>query len=499
MKKYYFILLMSLLFSFTAKGQEINDLDDAGSRGCKGENVMFGGNQYLCNSLTWKLVFEENFNGNTLDLNKWRSITGVPRDETLSIQKAWHKPENVEVSNGLLKIVSKRETMLHMPVVTSWDPYTIAYVDFDYTTGEIETNAKFFQGKLTARIKIPKGWGLWPAFWMFGNPPYSEIDVFEFRNNGDHSLLSKVHETCVHDNGAWCPSYYVGSDFSTDFHIFTMIWDEYDISFYVDGVLKRSHVHYYNASTGQESGCTLYAYQTYVQMPYPDAPMSIILNTAIQHNDGNDPDRTTPFPSQMEIDYVRFYQQTPCYNESIPITDPTTIRNFKDGAFNSVVGTTLKMGDGFTLNNNQQLSARASDKIVLQAGFTAKAGCNFTAVIDPSACSSSKEMGDEIDEDEGAEIIPKRMVQEEDVMTDNIRVFPNPAQDKLFIEMPYHYGKSVRYKIQMLNAQGTILHTFVTEECKIGMDMNNYPQGLYLLNITNMETGETSNHKIIRQ
>jgi hypothetical protein len=232
-------------------------------------------------------------------------------------------------------------------------------------------------------------------------------------------------------------------------------------------------------------------------MPYPHNPMNIILNVAIQHNNGNDPDRTTPFPSQMEVDYVRFYQQTPCYDESILITDPTTIRNFKDGAFNSVVGTILKMGDGFTLNNNQQLSARASNKIVLQAGFTAKAGCNFTAAIDPSACSSSKGMEDEIDENEGAEIIPKRMVQEENVMTD-IRVFPNPTYDKLFIEIPHNF-KTTQHKIQILNAQGTILQTFVTEEDKTSVDMERFLSGLYLLNITNIETGKVSNYKIIRQ
>jgi len=490
MKKYYFILLIPLLwFSFIAKGQEIRGDDDL-DRKCFGSTVYPSDTLHICSSDTWKLVFEENFNGDTLDLNKWRPIKGVARDRTFSIQKAWHKPENIVVSNGLLKIVSKRETMLHMPVVTSWNPYTVEYVDFDYTTGEIWTNSKFYQGKLTARIKISKGWGLWPAFWMYGDPPYSEIDVFEFWNESDRSLLSKVHNMCVHGNGEWCPSDYTGSDFSTDFHEFTMIWDEYAIYFYVDGRLKRTHTHYWDV------GCTLYPNTDYRKLTYPEAPMSIILNVAIQHNDGNDPDKTTPFPSQMEVDYVRLYQRLPCYDESTIITAPTSIYNFRDGAFNSVVGTTIKMGGGFTLNNRQQLYAKATDKIVLQSGFTAKAGCDFIAKIDPLACNGSREMEDEIDEDGDAEIIPKMTGQEENIMTD-IRVFPNPAYDKLFIEIPYYPEKTVQYKMQMLNAQGKMLQKFITEH-SISMEMNNYSEGLYLINITNMETGEINNYKIIK-
>jgi hypothetical protein len=153
------------------------------------------------------------------------------------------------------------------------------------------------------------------------------------------------------------------------------------------------------------------------------------------------------------------------------------------------------------LESNQQLSARATEKIVLQSGFTAKAGCTFIAKIDPAACNSGKGMEDEEDfftPEEETEIISKRTGQEETIMTD-IRVYPNPTYDRIFIEIPYYYGKTMRYKIQMLNAQGKILQMIETEEYRIIMDMNNYPQGLYLLNITNIETGEVSNYKIVRQ
>jgi len=500
MKKYYFIFLIPWVLAVNvAKGQDVGEerfTREESRQICIDNMVTIWKYQNLCNNTTWKLVFEDNFDGNTLDLSKWFHWTGVPRDPTFNSQKAWHKAENSVVENGLLKIISKREQETHW-----WNG---EYVDFDYTSGEIWTNLKFIHGKLEALIKIPKGWGFAPAFWMFGNPPWNEIDVFEFSNEREN--LSKIHCMNVHygNKDKTCSSNYIGPDFSEDFHVFTMTWDENCIRWYVDGALKKKLSRYYTAVglipvPGIEVDCDLYP-GMYVQQPFPRDPMNIVLNVAIL-NGSNEPDRTTPFPSQMEVDYVKFYQRLPCYSESTLITNPATL-NMKDGCFNSVVGTTIKMGNGFTLENEQHLSARASDKIVLQDGFTAKAGCNFTAKIDPSACSSSKGPEDEINEDdfftqgEGADIIPKRIGLEEDIMS-NIYVYPNPAQDKLFIEIPY-YEQTVRYKIQLLNAQGKILQRFVTGQ-SVSMDMNNYPQGLYLLNIINTETGEVINFKIIKR
>ena len=531
MKKYYFIFLIPwVLGVYTAKGQDVGESKDSleyfkatGIKKCPSEKVMFGGQLYLCNSLTWKLVFEENFDGNTLDLSRWMAHNQGALYGNGGDTQEYQTPNNITVSNGTLKIVSKKETSQRKAI--PWEPDNEILSDglpnlrtYNYTSGEIWSNPKFVQGKLVGRIKIPKGWGFNPAFWMFGNPPWNEIDVFEFPNEWRFNifnftyeprpdLLSKVHHMTVHyktdasGDSYNCSSNYTDIDFSANFHIFTMIWDKDKIDFYVDGVLKSHHARYYT-DNGQEAGCTLYPYTIYIEKPFPRDPMHIILNVAIQHNGGNDPNSSTPFPSQMEVDYVRFYQRLPCYSESTLITNPATL-NITDGAFNSVVGTTIKMGDGFTLNSGQHLSARATDKIVLQAGFTAKAGCNFTAKIDPSACNSSKGMEGEIEEDdffaqeEGEEIIPKKTGQE-DIISD-IRVFPNPTYDRLFIETPYCCGKTTRYKIQMLNALGIVLQSFATEEYRISMDMNNYSPGLYLLNVINTDTGEVISHKIIKQ
>ena len=283
------------------------------------EKVAVSEDKTICDDAPWVLVFEDNFDGNSLDLSKWNPYKGVPRDIDFKSQKAWHKPENVVIEDGLLKIVSRRETMDSMPVVTSWEPYTVKYEDFEYTSGEIWSKTAFSHGKLEARIKIPHGWGFCPAFWMFGNEIIlesgnkknrnNEIDVFEFWNEKKPSDMHKMHHLTVHYDRKYRHSSYKGPDFSADFHVFTMIWDENKIEFYVDGVLKRTDYKYKKRGKGIE--CQLHAGKKYKgNKVFPTYPMNIILNNAVLAGD-NAPNENTSFPAYMEVDYVRYYERRP--------------------------------------------------------------------------------------------------------------------------------------------------------------------------------------------
>ena len=263
----------------------------------------------ICDESPWELVFEDNFDGNALDLSKWEPYIGVPRDLYFKGQKAWHKAENVIVADGLLTLVSKREQMDSMPVVKKWSPYTVEREDFEYTSGEIWTKTQFTYGKLEARLKIPKGWGFFPAFWMYGyrNSRNNEIDVFEFANEKRRSNLGRIHHSTVHYNGKHRSTQYKGADFSADFHVFTMVWDENKIEFYVDGILKRRDYKYKKGGKGVD--CQLHTGKKYKENKvFTTDPMNIILNTAIQVGK-NAPNETTPFPAYMEVDYVRYYQR----------------------------------------------------------------------------------------------------------------------------------------------------------------------------------------------
>ena len=306
MKRIYLIFSL-LLISFSSIGQK-------NSRWAK---ITASEDKIICDESPWELVFEDNFDGNALDLSKWDPYIGVPRDLSFKWQKAWHKAENVIVADGLLTLVSKREQMDSMSVVKNWNPYTVEYEDFEYTSGEIWTRTQFTYGKLEARLKIPKGWGFCPAFWMYGEYKKddrrrnNEIDVFEFGNEKRRSNIAKIHHSTVHYDGKHRSTQYKGVDFSEDFHVFTMVWDENKIEFYVDGILKRRDYKYKKGCKGVD--CQLHAGKKYKENKvFTTDPMSIILNTAVLVGK-NAPNATTPFPAYMEVDYVRYYQRNLTY------------------------------------------------------------------------------------------------------------------------------------------------------------------------------------------
>ena len=303
---------------------------------CEGQTVVPVTTFNQCDNNPWVLVFEDEFNGNSLDLSRW---SYGPRMRYCNDEQQYYTSgDNIVVSNGTLKLIAKKETVYAKAV--DWLPAnehlycTIDGVQVDrgqnaryfyYTSANIETIKKFSYGKFEARIKIPKGKGFWPAYWTFSGNPWNEIDVFEFGNedniygNYDPSKLSKVHHMTAHydydndGNDNMCGTKYTGVDFSQSFHIYTLIWEKNKIEWYVDGVLKRTDFRYYTILR-QTTGCTIEAWHQYIlNKIYPKDPMAIILNLAIQSG-SNSPDNSTPFPSQMEVDWVKYYSKHPYQN-----------------------------------------------------------------------------------------------------------------------------------------------------------------------------------------
>jgi beta-glucanase (GH16 family) len=278
--------------------------------------------------LPFVLVFEDNFDIHTLDMSKWQAKHGVPRDCIHKREKAWHTSSNIVLNNGLLNIITKNEKIKGDSAKT-WcrdslgkSAYKWFYSDnFDYTSAEIWTKQKFLYGKFEAKIKIPKGKGFWPAFWLWtGKPAYNEIDIFEFWNEPktnaekyNPDLLSKVHNMAVHyDYGSGrkvCTAKYQSIDFSKDFYIFTLIWEPDKIEWFVDGVKVAKLNRYYNIFNKPKE----YPYPTNWIFKrerefFPKDSMYLILNIAIQSNE-HSPDENTVFPAQMQVEYVRVYQR----------------------------------------------------------------------------------------------------------------------------------------------------------------------------------------------
>lgn len=202
------------------------------------------------------------------------------------------RPSNVSLDGqGNLAIVARRES----------------YSGSAYTSARITTKGRFAQqyGKFEARIKLPIGPGLWPAFWLLGAnndtaswPLCGEIDIMEGR--GQEPLLNhgSLHGPGFSGGSAITQAYALpGPDgFDKGFHVFAAEWDPGQIVFLVDDqpyqVVKQSLL--------PEGDRWVY-----------DHPFFIVLNVAVGGDFVGAPSDSTPFPQTMLVDYVRAYQRAP--------------------------------------------------------------------------------------------------------------------------------------------------------------------------------------------
>lgn len=194
------------------------------------------------------------------------------------------RSENIIVEDGVLKIIARQEQ----------------FEGSGFTSARILTKGKFDQqyGRFEARMKLPWGQGLWPAFWLLGNdidavgwPQCGEIDIMENRGQEPTLINGTLHGPGYSAGESIGKAYDLGNDrFDTGFHVFGIEWGAEYINFYVDDVL-------YNQLTPDDvTGEWVY-----------DHPFFIIINVAVGGNYVGPPNASTQFPQTMEVDYVRVY------------------------------------------------------------------------------------------------------------------------------------------------------------------------------------------------
>jgi beta-glucanase (GH16 family) len=245
----------------------------------------------------WKLVWSDEFNGpngSAVDSSKWVSESGGGGWGNNELEYYTTRRENAFQQDGNLVIKVLQEKY------TGPDDATR-----NYTSARLKTLGKFSQtyGRFEARIKIPRGQGIWPAFWMLGNdiakpgwPTCGEIDIME--NIGKEPAL--VHGT-IHgpgysgEHGIGAPyALPSGQAFADDFHVYAVEWEPNTIRFYVD-----DH---------------LYTTRTPADLPKGakwvyDHPFFLLLNVAVGGGWPGNPDSTSVFPQTMLVDYVRVYER----------------------------------------------------------------------------------------------------------------------------------------------------------------------------------------------
>jgi len=233
---------------------------------------------------TYQLVWQDEFDTNgALDDTKWIYDIGGGGWGNNELQTYTSDLQNVSIEDGSLKITAIRK-------------------GGSYTSARIKTQGKFDQayGRFEARIKLPWGPGIWPAFWLLGSdidtnpwPKCGEIDIMEYRGQQPNLIHGSVHGPGYSGGAAITKSYgYQNDRFDVDFHVFAVEWGSDFIQYYVDETL------YQEIKPDDLTGDWVY-----------DHPFFMILNVAVGGDYVGFPTDDTPFPQTMYIDWVRVYAQ----------------------------------------------------------------------------------------------------------------------------------------------------------------------------------------------
>ena len=238
------------------------------------------------------LVWEDEFDGDTLSKENWVSETGSNGWGNNELQN-YTEDENVLVSEGTLKIIAKK---------TELTPGTIGY-----TSARLNSTTNFKYGRMEIRAKIPdhKGNGLWPALWMLGSniqtagwPACGEIDIMEYVSFDPNQIHFSIHSVANnHKDGTQVTSGPVLLEtIEEEFHNYGILWTDKYLKFYIDDIDNIKLIFPRPAVTNSEN------------WPFSGS-FYFLMNIAVGGDwgglEGVDNDI---FPAIMEVDYVRVYQ-----------------------------------------------------------------------------------------------------------------------------------------------------------------------------------------------
>ncbi|ALB45971.1 family 16 glycosylhydrolase [Clostridium beijerinckii] len=243
----------------------------------------------------WNLAWSDEFNGTSINTSNWKYETGGDGWGNNELEYYTNRSENARIENGNLVIEARKEN----------------YNGMNYTSARLKSQGlkNWTYGKVEARMKLPAGQGVWPAFWMLGEnisqvswPKCGEIDIMEHINN-ESAIHGTIHWDSTGNNthaqyGAASPNIDV-----TQYHVYSIEWDASSIKWFVDGT------QYLEANIANNINGTDEFHK----------PFFILFNLAVGGNWPGNPDGSTPFPAKMYVDYVRVYQ----HGDNNPTPAPT--------------------------------------------------------------------------------------------------------------------------------------------------------------------------------
>ena len=236
----------------------------------------------------WVLDWQDEFDGAALDRDKWLPETGGHGWGNRERQFYTDRPENLRVEDGKLVIEARRED----------------YRGSSYTSARIKTSGLVERtyGRYEARIKLPRGQGIWPAFWMLGSdgtkadwPRRGEIDIMENIGKEPGIVHGTLHGPGYAGEKAFGrPQALEAGAYADDFHLYAVEWEPGAIRWYRDGIL------YHTATPATVPGDWVFEH-----------PFFVLLNLAVGGYWPGEPDATTVLPQRMLVDWVRVYRRAP--------------------------------------------------------------------------------------------------------------------------------------------------------------------------------------------
>lgn len=279
----------------------------------------------------WTLVWSDEFDGTQLDRSKWdielgngffqyEQNTWIAGWGNKELQYYTREPENVFVRDGFLHLRALRE----------------ARDGAGYTSGRVSTRKRDggelyskTYGRFEIRASLPLGQGLWPALWMLprdhaygGWAASGEIDLVEARGQEP----DRVHGT-LHYGSPWPANVSSGGthvfgagESIADFHVYALEWEPGVMRWFVDGKLAGTQTGWWSSGRmAQGQGAAPRSEADIKPWPAPfDQPFYLVMNLAVGGNYLGNPDRTTRFPAEMRVDYVRVYDRVAGYGPAPP-------------------------------------------------------------------------------------------------------------------------------------------------------------------------------------
>lgn len=285
----------------------------------------------------WDLVWCDEFDGPAIDETKWTFDIGDGGDRPSgpgwgNQEKEYYtrRTENAQTKDGNL-IISALKDGPH---------YANGGTAYDYSSARMATRGKanWTFGRIEARAKLPKGQGLWPAFWMLpsdsaygGWASSGEIDIMEYKGQATDTIYGTLHfgDQWPKNQFVSCPLKLASGSFADDFHVFAAEWDASGIHMFVDDIAYEAQLP--KGATPPPSVCVAADGKTPVtpnvnenvkdakagyfsgggSAPAPfDRPFHILLNMAVGGQFVGGTVDPAVFPQTMVVDYVRVYQKS---------------------------------------------------------------------------------------------------------------------------------------------------------------------------------------------